>query len=573
MPPSVIPGKPPLRDKEKTKEQLLRELSAHRRRLAELEALEDERRHIKETLKRAYDELEQRIEERTLELVQANENLKLEIEERKRAEEELKRTKDYLENVIDNSVDAIGIVDRQGRFIQWNRRAAEIYGYRFDEMAGKSAFELYGDAAELALMLVCLRRQGVVREYEISMKKKDGSIVPMDISISLLKEHGRTIGSVCVARDLSERQKHEVELKRARDELSRYSLDLERQVQERTRAITSILRYTPAVVYLKDRQGRYKLVNPRYEELFQVTSDDVQGKSDRDIFPPEVAEQLLGHDLLVIRERRALQVEEQIPLADGVHTYLSVKFPIYNAEGDAEGLCGIATDITELKKAQKQLRLLSGSIMASQEKERKAIARELHDELGQILTALRMDAVWLSDHLQAQKSPAAARARTMCQLIDNTLDEVRGLATRLRPGVLDDFGLMDALAWYTKDFARRTGIACNFSHVNVTEVDSLVATAAYRIAQEALTNVARHSFATRVQIRLQVEKDLLTLTVKDNGRGFNPRDLAESECLGLAGMRERAGLLGGSLELHSKPGGGTGVYFRLPLTDQGGTCL
>jgi PAS domain S-box-containing protein len=573
MPPSATPGKPKLRDKDKTKEQLLRELSTQRRRVAELEALEDERRHLKQTLKRAYDELEKRIEERTLELVRTNEHLKEEIEERKRAEEELQRTKDYLENVIDNSVDAIGIVDRHGRFILWNRRAAEIYGYRFDDMAGKSAFELYADAAELDLMLASLRRDGVVREYEIAMKKKDGSIVPMDISISLLKEQGRTIGSVTVARDLSERQKHEVELKRARDELSRYSMDLERQVQERTRAITSILRYTPAVVSLKDRQGRYKLVNPRYEELFEIASDGVQGKSDHDIFPPEVAEQLVAHDLLVLREGRALQVEEQIPLADGIHTYLSVKFPIYNAQGEAEGLCGIATDITELKKAQKQLRLLSGSIMAGQEKERKAIARELHDELGQILTALRMDAVWLSDHLQAQNSPAAERARTMCQLIDKTLDEVRGLATRLRPGVLDDFGLMDALAWYTKDFARRTGIACDFKHLNVTEVDSLVATAAYRIAQEALTNVARHSFATRVQIRLQVEKDLLTLMVKDNGRGFNPKDLAESECLGLAGMRERASLLGGSLELQSTPGGGTGIYFRLPLADQGGTIL
>jgi PAS domain S-box-containing protein len=558
------------RDKDKTKEQLLRELSSLKRRLTELEALEDERLHIKQTLRKAYDELEHRIEERTLELVGANENLKEEIEERKRAEEELKRTKEYLENVIDNSVDAIGIVDRHGRFILWNRRAAEIYGYQFDELAGKSAFELYADAEELGRMLNTLRQEGVVREYEIAMKKKDGSIVLMDISISLLKEDGITIGSVCVARDLSERQKHELELKRARDELSRYSLDLERQVQERTRAITSILRYTPAVVYLKDRQGRYNLVNPRYEELFGVTNKDVQGKSDHDIFPPDVADQFFAHDLKVLKEGQALQVEEYIPLADGVHTYLSVKFPIYSASGAAEGLCGIATDITELKKAQQQLRLLSGSIMAGQEKERRAIARELHDELGQILTALRMDAVWLSDNLKEKNTQAAERARSMCQLIDKTLDEVRGLATRLRPGMLDDFGLIDALEWFTKDFAKRTGIATTFTHPEMSDVDSLVATAAYRIAQEALTNVARHSYATRVTVTMQVENGNMTLAVTDNGRGFDPKDLRESECLGLAGMRERAGLLGGSLEMQSKPGGGTRVDVRLPLMGQGG---
>lgn len=558
-------------DGEKTKEQLLRELSAMRRRLAELEALDDERRRIKQTLKKAYDELEQRIEERTLELVRANEDLQQEVEERTRTEEELKRLKEYLENVIDNSVDAIGIVDRHGKFILWNRRAAEIYGYQFDELTGKTAFELYADAAELDRMIAKLRNDGVVREYEIAMKKKDGSIVPMDISISLLKEDGCTIGSVCVARDLSERKKNELELKRARDELSFYSRDLERQVGERTRAITSILRYTPAVVYLKDRHSRYTLVNPRFEEVFGIRNKDIQGKSDHDIFPREVADQFFAHDLMVLREGRALQVEERVQLTGSIHTYLSVKFPIYNDWGAAEGLCGISTDITELKRAQEQLRLLSGSIMASQEKERTAIARELHDELGQILTALRMDAVWLSERLKERDNQVAARALTMCDLIDKTIDEVRGLATRLRPGMLDDFGLIDALDWYTKDFAKRTGITCKFNHRNMPHVDDLVATAAYRIAQEALTNVARHSFATQAIINLEAGNGLLTLEVKDNGRGFNPRDLADSHCLGLAGMRERASLVGGSLELQSDLGKGTRVFFRLPLNGRSGS--
>jgi PAS domain-containing protein len=150
-------------DREKTKEQLLRELSALRRRLAKLEALEEGRLLIKESLEKTYDNLEQRIKERTQELERTNEHLKQEVEERTRAEEELKRTKEYLENVIDNSVDAIGIVDRRGRFILWNRRAAEIYGYGFDELTGKTAFELYPDAAELDRMLARLRRACVLR--------------------------------------------------------------------------------------------------------------------------------------------------------------------------------------------------------------------------------------------------------------------------------------------------------------------------------------------------------------------------------------------------------------------------
>jgi signal transduction histidine kinase len=178
--------------------------------------------------------------------------------------------------------------------------------------------------------------------------------------------------------------------------------------------------------------------------------------------------------------------------------------------------------------------------------------------------------VWLSERLKGQEAQAAARALTMCDLIDQTIDEVRALATRLRPGVLDDFGLIDALDWYSKYFSQRTGISCIYKHVNMPAVDDLVATAAYRITQEALTNVARHAFATQVKINLQVRGGVLTLSVADNGKGFDPQNLSQSHCLGLAGMRERAGLLGGRLELESKAGKGTRVYFRLPLNEQRG---
>jgi len=553
-------------DADKTKKQLLEELTALRRRVARLEAQAEAVRRAEEARQQVHGELERRMAERTAELLKANEKLKQEIEDRRWAEHELSRTKEYLENVIDNSVDAIGIVDRQGRFLLWNRRAAEIYGYRFHELEGKRAFELYADPQELERMLTRLRQDGVVREYEIQMKKRDGSIVPMDISISLLKdEQGRTIGSVCVARDISERRKTERKLKEAQEELSRYSKDLERQIRERTSQIAGILRYTPAVVYIKDQDGRYKLVNSRFEELFGIANDKIREKTDYEIFPLEVADRFRDNDLQVLKEKRPLKVEEPIYQEDGIHTYLSVKFPLYDDQGNASGVCGISTDITELKKAQNQLRLLSGSIMASQEKERTAIARELHDELGQVLTALRLDAVWLSERLKDRDPRGADRALTMCDLIDKTIDEVRGLATRLRPGVLDDFGLIEALGWYIKEYSKRTGITCNFNHANVPEVDGVVATAAYRIAQEALTNVARHSFATQVNVTLEGQESMLILAVADNGRGFNTRDLRESESLGLAGMRERASLLGGVLEIHSNPWRGTLVSFRLPM--------
>jgi PAS domain S-box-containing protein len=555
-----------MNDADETRAQLQEELTILRRQVASLESQAAAALKAEEARQRAHRELEGRMAERTAELLKANAQLKQEIEDRKRAEQELKRTKEYLENVIDNSVDAIGIVDRRGYFLLWNRRAAEIYGYQFHELEGKRAFELYANPWELEAMLIRLRQDGVVREYEIQMKKRDGAIVPMDISISLLKdEQGCTIGSVCVARDLSERKKTESELKEAQEELSRYSKDLERQIRERTSQIAGILRYTPSVVYIKDQHGRYKLVNSRFEELFGVNGADIREKTDYEIFPLEMADRFRDNDLRVLEEKRPMKVEEPVFQEDGIHTYLSVKFPLYDEKGQATGVCGISTDITELKKAQNQLRLLSGSIMASQEKERTAIARELHDELGQVLTALRLDSVWLSERLKERDSRGAERALTMCDLIDKTIDEVRGLATRLRPGVLDDFGLIEALGWYIKEYSKRTGIACTFKHANVPEVDNVVATAAYRIAQEALTNVARHSFATQVNVTLESREGMLTLAVADNGRGFIKRDLRESESLGLAGMRERASLVGGILEIHSHPWRGTQVRFQLPM--------
>jgi signal transduction histidine kinase len=212
------------------------------------------------------------------------------------------------------------------------------------------------------------------------------------------------------------------------------------------------------------------------------------------------------------------------------------------------------------------LRKLSASMISSQEKERTAIARELHDELGQMLTALRFEAVWIWERLKEIDTDAAERALNMCELIDKTIDEVRGMSVRLRPGVLDDLGLIPALDWYGAEFEKRTGIACIFLHDGADKVGDVIATAAYRIAQEALTNSARHSGAKHVRVTLENSNGGMRLSVSDDGKGFNPEALSGGGCLGIAGMRERATLVGGSMEIQSSPGGGTQIVFRVPAS-------
>jgi signal transduction histidine kinase len=152
-----------------------------------------------------------------------------------------------------------------------------------------------------------------------------------------------------------------------------------------------------------------------------------------------------------------------------------------------------------------------------------------------VLTALRMDAVWIQEHLKGRDAGAAERALTMCRLIDKTIADVRNLAFRLRPGILDDLGLVGALELFTTDFEKRTGITCAFEYSSIPATSEILSTAAYRIAQEALTNVARHAAAGHVDVRLGLNNGFLTLAVMDDGRGFDTTALGENEGLGLAG--------------------------------------
>jgi len=361
------------------------------------------------------------------------------------------------------------------------------------------------------------------------------------------------------------RKAAEEALREAQKQLTRHSGELERQVKERTRRFTNILRHTPAVVYVKDREGRYAYVNPRFTELFGVRNAQVHGKTDFDVFPYEFAHAFRANDRKVLDGRAPTQIEETFPKGDDPHVYLSTRFPIYDAAGEATALCGISIDISGIKKAEDQLRRLSDSIIAGQEKERAAVARELHDEFGQVLTALSLDAAWLRDRLKSADPEGSRQAQSMCGLIDKAIDDIRGIATRLRPGALDNLGLVDALDWYIRDFEKRSRIRCVYRPHGAPRIPDRAATAAYRIAQEALTNVARHSGASRVDISLRAEEGELHLSVEDDGMGLAPEQLGESKGLGVIGMRERASLIGGTLSIGPGAGGGVRIDLRIPL--------
>ena len=220
----------------------------------------------------------------------------------------------------------------------------------------------------------------------------------------------------------------------------------------------------------------------------------------------------------------------------------------------------------ELRASHEQLRALAVHLQSIREDERAHIARELHDELGQVLTALRMDVSWMQIKLGESQPEVAERIGSTLSLIDSTIRSVRKIATDLRPGILDDLGLVAAIEWQAREVQSRAGIPCSLVIPPPDfSVDKNRTTAVFRIFQEALTNIVRHANATKIEIRLDVNEGQLKLDVLDNGRGINSTDVLKSHSLGLLGMQERAQILGGTVHIAHRPSGGTAVTLRMPL--------
>lgn len=221
----------------------------------------------------------------------------------------------------------------------------------------------------------------------------------------------------------------------------------------------------------------------------------------------------------------------------------------------------------KLRRSNEQLRALTARLQQVTEEERIRISRQVHDELGQALTGLKLDLSWLAGHLPKGNRALHQKARSLADCIDITIQTVRRISTELRPGILDNLGLVAAIEWQAQEFQLRTGIVCT---VNTT-LDSVMwdqdfATAFFRVFQETLTNIIRHAVATRVEVTLEEQTNHLVMVVADNGRGISEAEVADAKSLGLVGMRERATLLDGEVFFSGRPGRGTTVTVRIPLS-------
>ena len=222
-----------------------------------------------------------------------------------------------------------------------------------------------------------------------------------------------------------------------------------------------------------------------------------------------------------------------------------------------------------LRRSHDQLRSLTNRLQGVREVERSRIAREVHDGLGQALTGLKLELVWVARKYRRTRG-LQKTLRELSGRIDETIQAVRRIATELRPGVLDSLGLVAAIEWQAAEFQKTSGIPCRLK-IGMEEdlLEAGLSTACFRIFQEALTNISRHAGATQVDVELRRDGNELVLTVQDNGKGITDEEIGRPESIGLRGMQERAAQAGGSVVLHGTPKQGTQVMLRAPLTAAG----
>jgi PAS domain S-box-containing protein len=343
----------------------------------------------------------------------------------------------------------------------------------------------------------------------------------------------------------------------------------EQQVQAEKVFSDSLINSLPGVFYLYDRQGKFVRWNKNFETVSGYSTEEVSQMHPLDFFHRD-QKALLSERIDAVFKNGYAEVEADFYTKDNTRIHFFFNGKKINLNG-IEYLIGMGLDITDRINAEaaliettEEIRKLSTHLQNIREEERSRIALEIHDVLGQQLTALKMDATWIRKRC-GDNDAMTERLTAMVSLIDDTIKTVRRISSELRPGILDDLGLIPALEWQCTEFSKNTGLECHFqSNKNDIEVDSNMAINIFRIYQEALTNIARHAQASQVQTTMLQQNGLIQLTIEDNGIGVDLNEVKNKKSLGLISMKERARLFKGEVMIEQRVPQGTVVTVKLP---------
>lgn len=487
----------------------------------------------------------------------------------KQAEESLRASDARYRLLAENMRDVIWAVDMDLRYTYISPSVEKARGYTVEEAMNLPLEKFFTRSSyrelkkTLARITDALDRKrsdsdGVTQTLELEMVCKDGSHIWVEITASLIHDsRGRPAGFVGMTRDITER-------KRAEEAL--------RQSEETYRAIFT---NTGTAMVIIEEDTTISLANSEFEHLSGYSREDIEGKMSwtEFVLQEDIYRMMKYH---VVRRMQGgtaprnydLRFKDRHGRLKDLHVTATL------LPGTRKSLISLL-DITETKKAseelkisQEQLRNLHKHSQDVRERERTRIAREIHDELGQVLTALKMDLSYLAKKLPPEPSSLRTKVDHMLTFVDKTIQSVKRITMDLRPGLLDHLGLVAAMEWQADEFQGRTGIRCSL----MVEPDDIIlrpdqATSVFRIFQEALTNVARHSQATDVRTSLIAKEGILEMTVRDNGIGITEEQIQSAKSYGLMGIKERAYFCGGRADISGKKGEGTTVVISIPFDD------
>ncbi|MFT3909174.1 MAG: PAS domain S-box protein [Ferruginibacter sp.] len=478
----------------------------------------------------------------------------IDISEKVKSQQELKESEEKYRTLIEQASDGIFISNQQGDYLDVNTSATMLTGYEKDELLKLNIRDVLFENGITTgkpdnMLAEVLKGQTVLNER--MMRQKNGNIINVEISSKLLPD-GRFQG---IIRDITIRKKTEEEI---------------RMSEHKYRLLFNQNPMPMSMISLPQRN--FLDVNDAAIEFYGYTKKEFLEMNIKDLRPEEEIINLSDistykagiNNTGIWRHRKK----------DGTIVKVNIITHDIINEGKHAKLV-LANDITEkilaeekLKKSHEDLRQLATHLQDIREDERTRIAREIHDELGQQLTGLKMDISWLSKKISNGSVEINQKMTEALKLIDETVKTVRRIATQLRPSILDDLGLISAMEWQSEEFEKRFKIKTSFvSNTPIVQVESEIATGLFRIFQESLTNVLRHSKATEVKATLNSQDGLLILHITDNGIGFNAVENESKKTLGLLGMKERTLIMGGTYEISSKPGNGTTVVISVPINN------
>ncbi|MEW6401888.1 MAG: PAS domain S-box protein [Chloroflexota bacterium] len=476
------------------------------------------------------------------------------ITERKRAEEERFR----LMQVLESSLNEIYMFDEGTlRFTYVNQGARRNLGYSMDELRLLTPVDLKPEFTQETFREMIdplTRHERDVLVFETVHRRKNGETYPVEVHLQLVETQGNR-NFMAIIHDITERKQAEERLWESEERYRR------------------LLEVSPVGIAVHS-DGRLVFTNMAGARIIGANSpENVIGRSILEIIHPDNLDSARQRiQRMLAGEKGLYPVEDRYLRLDGTEVPVEVMAVPLTYEGKP-AVQVIIQDITARKQAEQELRLsrdrladLSRRLVEAHETERRAIGRELHDQFGQMLTAMK-----ITLDLAAQLPPeiAAKKLEQAQELTSDLLNRVSRLSLELRPPMLDDLGLIPALVWHVNRYHEQTGIEVDFNHSDVEgrRFSPEIETTAYRIVQEALTNVARHARAARARLRVQAGGGWMEIQIEDDGVGFDPQ-IALAKNRGLSGMRERAQLVGGAFQIESENGKGTRKRVRLPLREE-----